>query len=186
VKNLNIDFLHILKNDQNKWKGYSVRKWILSALWEYILFTDADNSTPIEELDNLEKYMTDYDIVIWSRYCEAAQVKIQQNKVRQHIGRIWNKIIQYFLLDGIQDTQCGFKLFKHHDAKKICTLQKINGFGFDMEMLLAWKAMWLIIKEVPVKWYNSDFSRVRPIRDSLKTLWELVFIKINYWFDWYK
>lgn len=186
IKWIKIDHLKILKNKKNKWKGYSVKKWILKAKWKYILFTDADNSTPIEELDILKKYISKYDIVIWSRYCKNSQIKIDQTKLRKKIWRIWNKIIQYFLLDWIQDTQCWFKLFKHNTAKKIFMLQKINGFWFDMEVLLAWKSMWYKIKEVPVKWYNSEFSRVRPIRDSFKTLLELIFIKINYWFDWYK
>lgn len=186
LKKIHIDNLKILKNKKNKWKWYSVKHWILKAKWKYILFTDADNSTPIQELKKLEKYIDDFDIVIWSRYCENARVKIKQTKLRQKIWRIWNKIIQYFLLDWIADTQCWFKLFKHNVAKKLFSLQKINWFWFDMEILLAWKSMWYKIKEVPVDWYNSEFSRVRPIRDSFKTLMELVFIKINYWFDWYK
>jgi len=186
IEKLHILNLKILKNSKNKWKGFSVKKWVLNANWKYILFIDADNSTPIEELINLEKYIEDFDIVIWSRYCNNAKVKIKQWILRQKIWRIWNKIIQLFLLDWINDTQCWFKLFKHNIAKRLFSLQKINWFWFDMEILLAWKSIWYSIKEVPVKWYNSDFSRVRPIRDSLKTLMELLFIKINYWFDWYK
>jgi dolichyl-phosphate beta-glucosyltransferase len=186
VKNSRIKNLEIIKNKKNYWKWYSVRNGILSAKWKYILFTDADNSTPIEELDNLKKYIEKFDIVIWSRYCKDAKVKIKQWELRQKIWKIWNLIIRYFLLDSISDTQCWFKLFKHNVAKKIFPLQKINWFWFDMEILLAWKSMWFKIKEVPVSWYNSSFSRVRPIRDSLKTFIELLFIKVNYWFDWYK
>lgn len=186
VKKLNISNLYILKNKKNKWKWYSVKRWILEAKWKYILFTDADNSTPIEELDNLWKYKDKYDIVIGSRYCKNAKIKQKQTKLRQKIWKIWNLIIRYFLIDDIKDTQCGFKLFNHNVAKKIFPLQKINGFWFDMEIILAANSMGYTIKEVPVSWYNSEFSRVRPIRDSFKTLLELIFIKINYWFDWYK
>ncbi len=186
TKKLKLKNLEILKNKKNKWKWYSVKKWVLNANWKYILFTDADNSTPIEELDNLKKYIKNYDIVIWSRYCKNSNIKIKQNKLRQKIWKIWNLIIKYFLIDWINDTQCWFKLFKHNVAKRVFQVQKINGFWFDMEILLAWKSMWFKIKEVPISWYNSNFSRVRPIRDSIKTFFELLFIKINYWFDWYK
>lgn len=186
IKNLSIKNLKVLENIKNRWKWYSVKHWVKEANWQYILFTDADNSTPIYELDKLERYINNFDIVIWSRYCENSNIKIKQSKLRQKIWRIWNKIIQLFLIDWIKDTQCWFKLFKHNVAKKIFSLQKIDWFWFDMEILLAGKSMWYGIKEVAVEWYNSDFSRVRPIRDALKTLMELIFIKINYWFDWYK
>lgn len=186
IEKLKINNLKILKNIKNKWKWFSVKKWVLAAKWKYILFTDADNSTPIEELNNLKYYLKDFDIIIWSRYCDNSNIIITQSKIRQIIWKIWNKIIQYFLINWIQDTQCWFKLFKHNIAKKLFWLQKINWWWFDMEILLAWKSMWYKIKEVPVNWSNSNFSRVRPIRDSFKTLLELIFIKINFWFDWYK
>ncbi len=186
TEKLKIKNLKIIKNLKNKWKWYSVKNWVLNSSWEYILFTDADNSTPIEELDKLEKYTNKYDIIIGSRYCENAEVKITQPKLRQRIWRLSNIIIRYFLIDWIIDTQCWFKLFKHNVAKKIFPLQKINGWWFDMEILLAGKSMWFKIKEVPVSWYNSEFSRMRPIRDTFKTFLELLFIKVNYWFDGYK
>jgi len=186
VRSLWIHNLLIVENRKNKWKWYSVKQGVLASQWKYILFTDADNSTPIEELENLKMYIEDYPIVIWSRYCNNAKVQIEQSWFRKKIWRIWNKIIQYFLLEWIADTQCWFKLFQYNVAKKVFWLQKINGFWFDMEILLAGKSMWYAIKEVPVSWYNSELSRVRPIRDSLKTFCELIFIKINYWFDWYK
>ena len=186
IEEMNILNLKILKNWKNKWKWFSVKKWVLNAKWKYILFTDADNSTPIEELTKLEKYIDDFGIIIWSRYCNNANIKIKQSKLRQNIWRIWNKLIQLFLLDWITDTQCWFKLFEYNIAQKIFSLQKVNWYWFDMEILLAWKSMWYSIKEVPVEWYNSDLSRFRTIKDSFKTLLELFFIKINYWFDWYK
>lgn len=186
INALYLDNLRIIENKKNKWKWFSVRRWVLESNWKYILFTDADNSTPIEELDKLYNFMKLYDIAIWSRYCKDAVVKIKQTKFRQNIWRIWNLLIRYFLIDWINDTQCWFKLFKNKVAKKLFSIQKINWFWFDMEILLAWKSMWYKIKEVPVSWYNSDISRLRPIRDSLKTFLELLFIKMNYWFDWYK
>lgn len=186
IQKLNIKNLEILKNIKNKWKWYSVKKGILKAQWKYILYTDADNSTPIEELDKLNKYIKQYDIIIWSRYLNTSKISIKQSFFRQKIWKIWNLIIKYILIGWIEDTQCWFKLFKHNVAKKVFSMQKINGFGFDMEILLISKLTWLKIKEVPVNWHNSLPSRLRPIKDSFKTLLELIFIKINYWFDWYK
>lgn len=178
--------IKLIKNGKNKGKGYSVKNGVMHAEGKYILFTDADNSTPIEELYQLMKYIEIYPIVIGSRYCEGSRLQISQGKLRLLIGRIWNFLIKMFLIDGIADTQCGFKLFQYQVAKKIFSLQKINRFGFDMEILLAAKSLWYPIKEVPVIWYNSEDSRVRPFRDAFKTFMELLFIKINYWFDGYK
>jgi len=185
VNDLNLN-IKIFKNDKNRWKWYSVKNGILSSNWKYILFTDADNSTPIEEFDNLFRYLDEYDIVIWSRYLDNSKLIIKQPLYRIIIWRLWNKIINFFLINWIKDTQCWFKLFKSDVAKKIFRLQKINWFGFDMEILLAWKSMWYKIKEVQVLWINSSNSRIRPIKDTLKTFMELIFIKVNYWFDWYK
>ncbi|MCP4523283.1 MAG: glycosyltransferase [Candidatus Gracilibacteria bacterium] len=186
IQQLELPHIQISKNIKNRGKGFSVKQGVNLARGEYILFTDADNSTPIKEIQNLEKYIDKYSIVIGSRYCKNSNIKVSQKSFRKNIGRIGNMIIQFFLLEGIKDTQCGFKLFQHNVAKKIFSVQKIHGFGFDMEILLAGRSMGFNIKEVPVLWINSEDSRVRPIRDSIKTLGELIFIKINYWFDGYK
>ncbi|MBI4232075.1 glycosyltransferase family 2 protein, partial [Candidatus Peregrinibacteria bacterium] len=116
-----------------------------------------------------------------SRYLTGSNVKIRQSQARILLGRSGNLLIQLFLIDGIKDTQCGFKLFKYQAAKEIFSRQKVKHFGFDMEALAIASRLNYKIIEVPVNWFNSSESRVRPVKDALRTLKDLVFIKLNLW-----
>lgn len=167
----------------NVGKGFAVKTGVEIAQGKYILVTDADNSTPIAEVDKLFKAIEEKTakIAIGSRYLSASNVQIRQPKYRIALGRIGNFLIRLFLIDGIKDTQCGFKLFEHNTAKNIFSLQKVKRFGFDMEMLVVANSLDYKIVEVPVDWFNSTESRVRPIKDALITLKDLFYIKINLW-----
>ncbi len=158
----------------------------MAARGRYILFTDADNSTPIEELAGFLPQMQRADVAIGSRYLSESKVHIKQPWYRIAIGRIANFLIQLFLVDGIRDTQCGFKLFRHHAAKDIFSRMKVEGFGFDMEALTLAELLGYSVRELPVDWYNSDSSRVRPLKDTFRTFKDLVFIKLNVWTGKYK
>lgn len=174
-----IPCLRLVSYKRNQGKGYAFKTGVLEASGEYILLTDADLSTPIDEYNNLKKHVEGYPIVIGSRYMKDSDVRKSQPKYRIFISRIANKFIQLFLITGILDTQCGFKLFEAKLIKTICHLQKINRFGFDMEILLIADNMDKKIKEVPVVWVDADGSKVRPVRDTIRTLKELTFIKLN-------
>ena len=164
----------------NKGKGHAVKKGVENSHGKLILITDADNSTPIEEYTKLEKAIKEgFDIAIGSRYLKNSDVKIKQPISRILIGRIGNILIQLFIVSGIKDTQCGFKLFTHEGARNIFTRQKINRWGFDMEALAIAQLLDLKTKEIPVSWFNSTDTRLRPIRDALRTFTELVYIKLN-------
>ena len=169
--------------EKNQGKGFAVKTGIDAAKGKLILFTDADNSTPIEEFSNLRDQMKKQkaDIAIGSRYLPKSNVQIKQPLYRIAVSRIGNFIIQAFLIDGIKDTQCGFKLFKSHVAKEIFHFQKVKRFGFDMEALVVANNLDYKIIEVPVSWFNSTESRVRPVKDGLRTLSDLVYIKLNLW-----
>lgn len=173
--------LSLLNYEQNRGKGYAIRKGIEAARGQYILFTDADNSTPIEQLHNLLTALQSNkgDIAIGSRYLPNSSIKIKQPLYRILIGRLGNIVIRFLLIKGIYDTQCGFKLFKHAVAKKIFQKQKITRWGFDIEALTIAKMLNYKIIEIPVSWFNSNTSRLRPIRDSFRTLRELISIKFN-------
>lgn len=175
-ENANIIFLHSIKNYG---KGFAVKRGVMHAKGKYILFTDADNSTPIEELDKLMLHNNDAEVIIGSRYIENTTVKIKQGKYRILISRLGNLLIRVLVIDGIKDTQCGFKLFENNAAKEIFNLQKVKRFGFDIETLTIAKNLKYKIIETPVNWFNSSDSRVRPIRDSLIILKDLAIIKIN-------
>ncbi len=170
--------LIFLTNGKNKGKGFSVKQGILHSLGEYVLFSDADFSTPIEELDRLLGYLTNgYDVVIGSRSAKGANIAVHQPFYRETMGKIFNLLVQIFVLRGIHDTQCGFKLFRGQCARVIAGEVKIERFGFDVEMLYLAQKNNYKIKEVPVTWTNSATSRVNPISDSFKMFLDLLSIK---------
>lgn len=175
--------MSLVAYEKNRGKGYAVRRGVEASKGKYILFTDADNSTPIEEYENLRRALDKEhaQIAIGSRYVAGSMVKIKQPKYRIFISRFGNSVIRAFLIDGIKDTQCGFKLFNGKAAREIFSLQKVSRFGFDMEALVIARNLDYKIIEVPVSWYNSADSRVRPLKDGLITLKDLIFIKLNLW-----
>lgn len=175
-----IQFIDVSKNTEGRsGKGYAVRCGVLKAKGRYVMFTDADNSTPISEVDKLLPYMKEYAVVIGSRYLKRETVKIKQPWYRILLSRAGNLLIKILVLPGIKDTQCGFKMFRQITAKKVFCLQYIDGWGFDMEILtIAWNLGYKI-KEVPVSWYDAGGSKVHLFKDSLKTLGDLLKIKWN-------
>lgn len=172
--------LSLISLDKNQGKGFAVKTGVERAQGELILVTDADNSTPIEEFAKMLSAMDQgYDIVIGSRYLKDSSIKIKQPFSRIMIGRIGNFLIRLFVVNNIKDTQCGFKLFKHDVAKEIFSRQKIKRWGFDMEVLAIAQLLNFKTKEVPVSWFNSTDTRLRPVRDALGTFWELIYVKLN-------
>ena len=167
-----------LQNSGNKGKGFSVKQGILHSIGEYVLFSDADFSTPIQELDKLFGYVKNgYDIAIGSRSIKGANITVRQPFYREMMGKFFNFLVQVFVLRGIHDTQCGFKLFGRQCAKDIAQELKIDRFGFDVEMLYLAQKKKYKIKEVPVTWINSPISKVNPIKDSFQMFLELLSIK---------
>jgi dolichyl-phosphate beta-glucosyltransferase len=166
----------ITKKRKNKGKGYSVKQGMLMAKGEYVLFLDADLSTPIEELGEFLKLIKKYDVVIGSRAIKGSKVKTSW--YRKLLGRIGNFFISILAVKNIKDTQCGFKLFRKEAAKKIFEKQTINGWGFDFEILHIAQKLGFSIKEQPVNWTLGKESKVK-LTDYPKTLIELFKIWIN-------
>jgi dolichyl-phosphate beta-glucosyltransferase len=172
--------IKILKNEQNMGKGFTVKKGALAALGEYILFSDSDMSTPIEEFDKMLPLLTnDCDVTIGSRAMKNSDIQIRQVWYREGMGKIFNFFVQLLVFQGIKDTQCGFKAFRHDPAKRIFSKVTVNRFGFDVEVLFLAKMLKLKIGEVPIKWLNSPASRVRCVTDSLNMFSSLVQIRLN-------
>jgi dolichyl-phosphate beta-glucosyltransferase len=170
--------LRLLQNDKNRGKGFSVKRGILASQGDYILFSDADLSCPIEEFEKLFSYLkSSYDIAIGSRSIKGTDVRVHQPFYREYMGKFFNILVQLFIFKGIIDTQCGFKLFKANVAKDIASQIKINGFAFDVEMLYLAMNKGYKIKEVPVVWINSPISRVELFVDSFRMFGELLSIK---------
>ena len=171
--------VQLLQNEKNRGKGLSVRKGILAAQGEYILFYDADGSTPISELEKLlEKLRAGYDIAIGSRGLKESQIRVRQPFYREYMGKIFNRLVRLLTVPGIADTQCGFKCFRREAARELFTLQKIKRFSFDVEILYLAQKRGYKIAEVPVVWMNSPVSRVGLIKDSLRMLFDLFRIRL--------
>lgn len=182
VKNFASSNRHIviLINEQNSGKGFSVRKGMLSARGEYVFFTDADLSTPIEEIEKCLPYLINgYDVVIGSRSMPGSDILVHQPWYREKMGKIFNFMVNMVLLKGIIDTQCGFKGFKREAVRTVFNRCKIDGFSFDVEALYLSRKYNFKIKEIPIRWENSPLSKVSPIKHSLQMFKDLIGIKIK-------
>ena len=180
----------LIKNP-HRGKGFTVRTGVFAASGKNILFTDADGSTPIRELKRLSFWLTnnDFDIVIASREGKGAR-RTGEPYLRHLMGRVFNYIVQLITLPGINDTQCGFKLFRNMVAKNI--FSKLSVYGetspeipfaftgaFDVEVLYLARKMGYKIKEVPVEWTYSKTERVDPLRDSFRMFRDVLKIRLN-------
>jgi dolichyl-phosphate beta-glucosyltransferase len=172
--------LRVEPNGANRGKGFSVRRGMAAARGRFLLFTDADFSTPIEEWEKVRAKLAEgFDVVIGSRSLPTSEVVVRQAWYREKMGRFFNVLVRLFALKGFIDTQCGFKAFTARAAATILPRMTLTGFGFDVEMLYVARKHGLAIAEVPVRWINSPTSRVRPIQDSLRMLGELLTIRVK-------
>lgn len=156
----------------NAGKGYAVRRGVMEATGEAILISDADLSTPIEELGKLLHSFEKADVVIGSRALELSDVKVKQTWHRQQMGRIFNSIMSSITGLPFKDTQCGFKLLARDVARRVFEQATVDRFAWDVEMLMIACRMGYTVEEVPVVWINSADSRVRLVRDSTRMLFD--------------
>lgn len=172
--------LRIIAQEVNRGKGRSVRAGMLAARGKWRLFTDADLSTPIEELDKFwPRTKEGCEVLIGSRALAGSQVDVHQNPLREAMGRVFNLLLRMSGLSGIRDTQCGFKMFSARAAGLIFEELELAGFAFDVEALLRARRHDLRIAEIPVRWINSPDSKVRVVRDSLRMLFDIMRLKIK-------
>src|SRR5262249_37910262 len=163
-------------------KGRAVRRGMLEARGEYRFICDADLSMPIEEVARfLPPQLEHYDVAIGSREGKGAH-RYNEPAYRHLMGRINNFMVKLIAVRGFEDTQCGFKSFHYQAAEDIFSVARINGIGFDIELLyIAQKRSYKIV-EVPIDWYFDADSRMRMVSDSLNIFREMVDIRLN----WYK
>ena len=124
----------LTKERKNCGKGYSVKQGSRISKGDYILFTDADLSTPIGKIEKCMKYVNSYDIIIASRALKDSIIPVKQPFYRIFMGKTFNLFVQLFSVRGIKDTQCGFKLFNRKAVDIIFPLQRLNDFCFDVEL----------------------------------------------------
>jgi len=174
----------VITHRVNTGKGGAIRDGMVAATGKFRLFSDADLSVPIEEVNSLLKYIkgsnSGYDIVIGSRRVNGARIEIRQPFFREFAGRIFSVLVRVVTLPRFLDTQCGFKLFTAEAGLKVFPLQTIQGFGFDVELLfIARKVFNFRILEAPVRWSDSPATKVRLLKDSLNMFADLLRIRLN-------
>jgi dolichyl-phosphate beta-glucosyltransferase len=172
--------LRVLSNGTNRGKGYSVRHGMLEAQGDMVLFTDADLSAPIEEAEKLLTPLNNgYDVAIGSRAMDRSLISTRQSIFRETAGIIFNKIVRMVLRLPFVDTQCGFKAFRRERCRIIFEQQRIEGFGFDPELLYLARHYGLRAIEIPVRWGHSEATKVNMLGDSLKMFGDIFTIRWN-------
>ena len=154
--------LLLIDNKKNNGKGFVVRQALRFAKGDYRLFTDADNSTPIEEVEKMVPFFGKYHIIIGSRVVKGAIIKNPQPISRRFVGKVFNLMVQSVVgLWGVWDTQCGFKVLSKEAVENIIPLCKIDKWAFDPEILKIAKLQGYKIKEVPIVWINNLETKVK-------------------------
>jgi len=162
-------------------KGAAVRTGMLAAKGEYVLFSDADLSTPIEEVEKLMAALrAGHDIAIGSRALPESHLPVRQPWYRELVGRAGNLLVRMMAVHGIADTQCGFKLFPRETARRLFGAQRMTGIAFDMEVLFLAQRLGLKIAEVPVTWIDNPDTRISRVRDSADAIKDLIRIRITW------
>jgi len=181
------DGLRLISYAPNQGKGCAVRMGMLAARGDYLLMNDADGSSPIEEVDKLlEALKKGADVAIGSRAKDDPEVVVKAQLHRKYIGNTFNLIVQKLLLPGIQDTQCGFKLFKRDVAQDIFSVARLNGYAFDVELLYIARLRNYVIAEMAINWTNAEGSKVNVLTDSPRMLLEVLRITIGAWSGTYR
>lgn len=173
--------VRLLRNPGNRGKGYSVRHGMLAGKHEWVLFSDADLSTPIEELDHLFEACQERNcsIAIASRAIDRSLIETRQSLLREFGGRGMNLLMRLIVGLDVADTQCGFKLFTREAAQAIFPLQTIEGFGFDPEVLFIARKLGFRYCEIPARWKHVEGTKVRLVQDSLRMLADFLRIRRN-------
>jgi dolichyl-phosphate beta-glucosyltransferase len=157
------DRIRLVQLPRNRGKGHAVRAGVLASRGDLVLISDADLSTPIEELDALRAaYRPGHAAVIGSRALAMSRIEVRQSRARETLGRLGNRFIRVLAVPGVADTQCGFKLFDGERGRAIFALTTIDGWGFDIELLHLCHRFGWPVAEVPVRWAHADGSRLRP------------------------
>lgn len=170
--------VHILKNEGNKGKGYAVKKGILFARGDVILFTDIDLSVPVSYIDAfVAKILEGYDAAIGSREMEGSKVEVYQSFVREFMGNGFTFISNLLLGINFSDHTCGMKAFKKTSAHALFSRQMIERWAFDSEILYLIKKMGYMVAEVPVLWRNMPGTKVKMFKDAVRSFIDIVKIR---------
>lgn len=163
----------VLTYEQQRGKGCAVRTGVLAANGAFVFYMDCDLSVPLREVEAFVEFFEGHpeaDVLFGNRQHEQSRITLRQSWLRQRMGQTFNAILRRLTLAGVHDTQCGFKAFRRAAAQAIFSRQKLDGFAFDVEVLLLAQKLGLRVVDRPVEWRNSPESKVRLVRDSVQML----------------
>jgi len=170
----------LLEYQPNRGKGYALRRGMTETEAENLLLSDADLAAPIEEVVKLLPYLEKgTPIAIGSRPLKDSRLEIRQPWYRELAGRSFNKAVQLLAVKGIQDTQCGFKLFTQDASQEVFKRCTMDGFSYDFEALMIARDLGLEIAEVPIRWAHQEGSKVSLLRDGMRMLRDLVKLRLK-------
>lgn len=164
---------------ENRGKGAAVRQGLRASRGRWVLVTDADLASPIEELEQLEAVSA--DIAVGSRALRRELIGRRQPLPRDVLGRCFNTFLRVLGLSTLRDTQCGFKLVRGELARRLSRELRLEGFAFDVELLARASKLGAEVAEVPVRWNHVEESRVRPIRHGLGMVRDALLLR---WWLW--
>ena len=172
--------LRLIRLAANHGKGYAVRAGVVNAIGSLVLFADADGATPIAEIERLENALHEgADLAVGSRALRASGVRVHAKLYRHLIGRTFHFLVEWLADGGVKDTQCGFKLFRSRAAQDLFSRMRMNGFSFDVEVLVMARQRGYRVAEVPVNWTHQPGSKVRLTLDSLRMAADLIRIRAH-------
>ncbi|HYG65319.1 MAG TPA: dolichyl-phosphate beta-glucosyltransferase [Thermoanaerobaculia bacterium] len=172
--------VRVLRHERNRGKGGAVQTGLLASLGERVLLSDADFSTPIEELEKLEPRLRDAALVVGSRALASSDIRQHQPRHRELMGKTFNLIIRALGVRGLRDTQCGFKLVRGDVGRALGAELTVEGFAYDVELVWLARRHGHHVVEVGVVWSDSPDSRVDPLRSSLAMLRDVVRIRLRH------
>jgi dolichyl-phosphate beta-glucosyltransferase len=165
--------LRLIANSEKRGKGFAVRTGMLAATGDIVFYMDCDLSVPLRDVDAFVRYLdahAEADVIFGNRQHVQSRITVRQSWLRQRMGQIFNAILRRLTLADVADTQCGFKAFRAAAARAIFERQTLDGFAFDVEVLLLARKLGLRVVDLPVEWRNSPESKVRLVHDSLRML----------------
>ncbi len=170
----------VIGNEDQRGKGHAVRTGMMAARADIAFFMDADLSTPLAEIDRFLAHFSahpELDILIGNRQHAGSAIVKRQSWLRQKMGQTFNVILRTTARIRVKDTQCGFKAFRRVAREAIFARQKIEGFAFDVELLILAERLGHPIADLPVEWHNAEGSKVHMIRDSWRMLRDAIRIR---------
>jgi dolichyl-phosphate beta-glucosyltransferase len=173
----NAPHLRLLRMARNSGKGAALRAGVADSAGAEVLLCDADLSTPIEEYHRLRRELDDADLVLGSRGRPESRITLRQPWHREAMGRMFNRLVRWLVIDGFRDTQCGFKLLDGEAARALFASMRIDRFAFDVELVWLAVRRGYRVREVGVSWHDSPQSRVHPVRDSTRMLLDILRIR---------